>query len=149
MTGVTIQARPVIAGEAAGRILRLDEPLSFWGDVDPATGCLTDPRSLRHGLPLATRILVLPATRGSSSSSAVVLELLARGLAPAAIVLGRADAIVGLGILVGREMGHATIPLLELPAREQARLPDGAFARIDATGVIRVDEDVTEAGDRA
>lgn len=133
-----IPARVILAGEASGHLLRLDGPISFWGDVDPETGRLTDPRSSRHGQSIAGRILVLPATRGSSSSSAIMLELLAWGRAPAALVLGQVDAVIGLGILVAREMGYPTIPLLELPADRQSLLPDGAPAKIDRDGTVTV-----------
>ena len=53
------------------------------------------------------------------------------GHAPAAIVLGRIDAIVALGILVAREMGWATIPLAVMPPNEQALIADGAMLRVE------------------
>jgi predicted aconitase with swiveling domain len=131
-----VSATVVIAGRGHGRVLRLDEPLSFWGGVDPATALLSDPRGPRAGESIAGRVLMLPATRGSSSSSAVMLELIAGGRAPAAIVLGAIDAILGLGIIVGREMGYATVPLLLLPPEEQAQFADGAMVEIAADGRI-------------
>ena len=54
----------------------------------------------------------------------MLLEVLHGDNAPAAIVLGRPDAIVGLGILVAREMGWRTIPLVVVAADEQAVIPD-------------------------
>ena len=42
-----------------------------------------------------------------------------RAMRRLAIVLGRADAIVGLGVLVAREMGWATIPLVVMAPAEQ------------------------------
>ena len=119
-----------------GPLLRLEEPLSFWGGVDPATGRLSDPRSPQHGAGVAGTVLMVPEPRGSSSSSAVVLELLHRGLAPAAIVLGTVDAIIGLGILVGVEMGLAPRPLLSLPAAAMATFRQGALVTIDADGRV-------------
>jgi predicted aconitase with swiveling domain len=128
----------VIAGTGRGRVLRLAEPLSFWGGVDPATARLSDPRGARAGESIAGRVLMLPATRGSSSSSAVMLELIAGGRAPAAIVLGTIDAILGLGIIVGREMGYPAVPLLLLlPAEQQAQVADGAMVAIAENGEIR------------
>jgi predicted aconitase with swiveling domain len=112
------------------------EPLSFWGGVDPATGALTDPRSPHHGRRIGGTILMVPETRGSSSSSAVMLELLASGRAPAALLLDRIDAILGLGVLVAREMGWPTIPLLVLPASEQAAFADGEVIAVAADGTI-------------
>lgn len=126
----------ILPGRATGAVLRLGEPLSFWGGVDPSSGRLTDPRSPHHGVRIGGMILMVPETRGSSSSSAVMLELLSAGLAPAAIVMGRLDAILGLGILVAREMGWHTIPLLVLPSADQAGFSDGERIAIAEDGTI-------------
>ena len=125
----------LIDGIAEGPLLRLVEPISFWGGVDPATSRLTDPRHPQHGVAIAGTVLALAATRGSSSSSAIMLELLARGIAPAALLLAEPDAILALGVIVGREMGYKAIPVLALAAAAQALLPDGVL-RIAAGGGI-------------
>ena len=131
-----MRARTILPGSARGAVMRLDGALSFWGGVDPFTGTLTDPRSPHHGARIGGRILMVPETRGSSSSSAVMLELLSAGLAPAALVMGRLDAILGLGILVAREMGWRTIPLLVLPPADQAGFSDGEQVAIAEDGTI-------------
>ncbi len=66
----------------------------------------------------------------------VVLELIHRGLASAALILGTVDAIIGLGILVGLEMGLAPFPLLTLPAPAQATFRQGTIVTIDAVGSL-------------
>ena len=38
----SLQAKAVVDGAACGTVLALDEPLSFWGGVDPATGVIVD-----------------------------------------------------------------------------------------------------------
>ena len=87
----------------------LDEPLSFWGGVDPETGDITDVRHPQHGASVTGRILVMPSGRGSSSSASVLAESIRAGTAPAAIVLGEADPILALGAIVARELyGKAT-----------------------------------------
>ncbi len=131
-----IRGRVLIAGEANGEVLRLTEPMSFWGGVDPATGVLNDPRGLALDESVTGRILVLAATRGSSSSSAVMLELLANGRSPAALIMAQADAILVLGVIVAREMDWPTIPVLEIPIPEQAKLVTGMRVRISTDGVV-------------
>ena len=79
---------------------------------------------------------MLPATRGSSSSSAVMLELVARGRAPAAIVLARIDAILGLGLVVAAELGHAPPPLLRLDEAAQAGFADGEEVTVGRDGAL-------------
>ncbi len=117
LTGV-----PVHGGESRGPLLVLERPLSFWGGVDPETGRVSDPRHPQHGEPLRGRILVMERAIGSSSSSAIMLELLRNDVAPAAIVLGSTDAILVLGILVAEELGYPSIPLIDLGSEGVARL---------------------------
>jgi uncharacterized protein len=92
---------PAVSGPA----LTLTAPISFWGGVDPKTSVIVDVRHPQHGIPIAGTILTLPGTIGSSSASAVLLELIHRGIAPSAIILHEPDAILLLGVLVAREMG--------------------------------------------
>ena len=132
---MVVKGRVLIDGEGKGPLLRLSEPISFWGGVDPATARLTDPRHPQHGVSIAGAVLALAATRGSSSSSAIMLELLARGIAPAALLLATPDAILALGVIVGREMGYKPIPVLELSVAEQTLLPEGVL-RVSAGGAI-------------
>jgi predicted aconitase with swiveling domain len=104
--------------------------LSLWGGVDPFSGKLTDPALPHCGESVKGKVLMIAEPVGSSSSSAVLLELLHAGNAPAAIVLGCADAIVALGVLVAHEMGWATIPVAVMPPSEQAKIADGETIRI-------------------
>lgn len=127
-----------LPGTARGRLMKLDT-VSFWGGVDPATGLLTDPSIAHCGESVAGRVLWIAEPRGSSSSSAVMLELLAEGRAPAALLLGRIDAILGLGIVVAREMGHAPIPLLTVDPAAMAALGDGAMVAVRLDGTVHVE----------
>ena len=79
-----IQGRPVVAGEAAGELLFSDEPLSFWGGYDAATGEIIDRRHPLSGRIAAGRVLAIPFTKGSSTTTAVFLEAVRAGTAPAA-----------------------------------------------------------------
>ncbi len=102
--GVALEV--LIPGPAASaKPLVLTAPISFWGGVDPKKSVIADVRHPQHGIPIAGTILTLPGTIGSSSASAVLLELIHRGIAPAAIILHEPDAILLLGVLVAREMG--------------------------------------------
>ena len=118
-----IHTRILFAGEAQGPLLQLAAPISFWGGVDAGTGRITDPRHPDHGAKIAGTVLAISATIGSSSSSAVMLELLRVSKAPAALLLGDIDAILTLGVVVAREMDYPTIPVLALTKEEFAALP--------------------------
>ena len=130
---MALTARTLYPGEAAGALLVLDEPLSFWGGVDPVHGHVTNPRHPQHGASVAGRVLAIPRLVGSSSSSAVLLELIRVGRAPAALVLGAVDAILVVGCLAGRELGYACPPVVTLaPAAFAALPPAASVVRVDA-----------------
>ena len=98
-------AIPLIPGpEAEGRAMVLTAPISFWGGVDPKTSRVADVRHPQHGAEIRGRVLFLPGTIGSSSASAILLELVHRGIAPVALALHQPDAILLLGLIVAREM---------------------------------------------
>ncbi len=129
-------ARTLVAGTATGPALVLQEPLSFWGGVDPATGDVIDPRHPQRGANVAGRILVLPAGRGSSSSSSVLAEAIRAGTGPAAIILGEADPILALGAIVARELYGIVTPVVV--AHEEVRTGDSV--RVRATPrVVRIE----------
>ena len=104
-----------MAGDAHGPALVLDEPLSFWGGVDPATGDIIDVHHAQRDANVAGRVLVMPSGRGSSSSSSVLAESIRAGTAPAALVLGEPDPILALGAIVARELYGRTIPVVVAP----------------------------------
>jgi uncharacterized protein len=99
-------------GTAEGELLVLAAPLSFWGGVSWETGAITNVRHPQRGEIVSGRVLVVPEPVGSSSSAAVLLELIRAGRAPAAIVLGRPDAILVIACLVAKEMGWTAPPVL-------------------------------------
>jgi uncharacterized protein len=130
-----MKAHPLLPGEARGEILKLTAPLSFWGGIDPKTGAIIQVRHPQHGVKIGERILCLPSTIGSSSSSAVLLELIRNGHAPAALVMGAPDAILLIGCLVAKEMGWPAPPAFSLAPDRQKHLGNGPYA-IDANGII-------------
>lgn len=107
-----VVGRVVVAGEAEGPVLHSDEPLSFWGGYDAADGRITDPHHPLAGETGAGSVLALPATRGSSTTAAVLLEAIRRGTAPAALITRGVDAFVALAAFVGEEMYPAVPPIV-------------------------------------
>lgn len=131
-----MRGRVLVAGEGAGPLARLAAPISFWGGVDPLTGAVADPRHPDHGRALAGTVLFVPEAVGSSSSSAIMLELLRNGVAPAAVLMGRADAILALGVVVARELGYRPIPVIEVEAGALVGWSEGARLRVGTGGEV-------------
>ncbi len=115
------EVRVLVAGAGSGPVLALDEPLSFWGGVDPETGDVIDRRHPQHGSNVAGTVLVMPGGRGSSSASSVLAECLRLGTGPAAIVVRDADEILMLGSLVAGLLYQRSCPVVAVPAEQFAR----------------------------
>lgn len=127
-----IEGRVLVDGDADGEMLRADEPLSFWGGLDPETGEIIDRRHPQAGTNVAGRILVMPSGRGSSSSSSVLAEAIRSGTAPAGIVMEEADGILALGAFVAAELYGTSIPVIVVSSSDDfASIPDGVEARIE------------------
>jgi hypothetical protein len=125
--------RSLVEGEARGEIIILDEPLSFWGGYEPATGRIIDPRHPQHGMSLTGRIVAMAHGRGSSSSASVLAEALRLGTGPAGLVLERPDQILVTGSLVAGLLYGVVCPVAV------GKVPTGASGiwELGPEGVIR------------
>lgn len=123
-----MKGRVLVAGQARGPALVLEEPLSFWGGLDPVSGEIVEATHPQRGESVTGRILVMPSGRGSSSSATVLAEAIRLGTGPAGIVLVEPDDIVVIGALVAAELYGAAIPVI---------VPDpAAYAAIRSGGIL-------------
>lgn len=113
--GASWRTEVLFEGGAEGCVLRLDAPISFWGGISPVTSEVTLAGHPQRGERIADRMLVIPHLIGSSSSSAILLELTYIGRAPRALILGGRDAILPVGVVVARQMGWPAPPVVILP----------------------------------
>ena len=66
--------RGLVHGKAEGACLKLDDPLSFWGGFDSASGKVIDRCHPQHGACLSGTMLFMERGRGSSSGASVLAE---------------------------------------------------------------------------
>lgn len=136
-------------GSAAGRLLVLTEPLSFYGGVDPETGVIVQADHPRRGECVTGRILALPRSSGSTVGSWTLLRMAKLNTAPAAIVSRSADAVLVTGTLSG---GLVHLDGLTLdPALDggEAFIPEhDAWIEVEGVGDRHGDDDRHGDGDR-
>ena len=133
-----IQGRPVVAGEARGELLIAHEPLSFWGGYDARTGEIVDRRHPLSGQVAAGRVLAIPFTRGSSATTAVLLEAVRAGTAPAAILTTGVDSFFALASIVAAEIYGRPIPIVALDSQDFATLRSGQWVKVTSNGIIHL-----------
>jgi predicted aconitase with swiveling domain len=140
-------AEVIVAGTGCGIAVVTDEPISFWGGLDPDSGEITDRRHPLSGQSVAGKVLVLPHGRGSCSASGVLLEAIRNGFAPAAIVVSRVDPIIGLGSILGDELYARPVPVLRLKTDQWAFIRTGDYVEINPSGHVAVTRALDGAGD--
>jgi predicted aconitase with swiveling domain len=132
MRARAFDAVTLVPGVASGPILRLDEPLSFWGGLDSATGTIIDRLHPQRGAAVAGRVLMMPGGRGSSSGSATLAEALRLGNGPAAILMLERDPIVVVGAMVAAELYGLACPVALADGRDWETLAAAASLTMEA-----------------
>lgn len=128
-----------MGGDARGRLLVGEQPLSFWGGYDAATGTIIDGRHDLAGRDAAGLVLAIPGSRGSSTTTAVLLEAVRQGTAPSAILTRGVDTFLALAAVVAQELYGTTLPVVALEPSAFHALPAGAMATVRFDGTVRVE----------
>lgn len=133
--GRLLIAGELILGQAtSGPLLRLTEPVSFWGGVDEKTGQIIDQHHPQYKVCLAGTALLMGAARGSSSSSSTLLECVRLETAPAMLLLTERDTILPVGVAAAWEIYGRGPSVVLLPGPLYAQ--DGERIQVDQEGRI-------------
>ena len=131
-----IDGHPLVAGHAAGIALVGREPLSFWGGYDSRTSEIVDRAHPLSGEMAAGRVLVVPFSRGSSTTTAVLLEAIRAGTAPAAILVTGRDSFFALASIVAAEMYGRSLPVVAIDEVHLDTIETGDTLEIDPGGHV-------------
>jgi len=132
-----IAGRASVAGTADGDALVSSEALSFWGGYDFRTGTIIDEHHPLAGVCAAGRILAVPFSKGSSTTTAVLLEAVRAGTAPAAILTTAVDPFFALASVVAGVMYGKSFPVIALDPSDFTSLKTGDRLIIASSGVVR------------
>ena len=138
MERLILIGKPVISGKASGIALVSREPLSFWGGYDWKSGEITDRRHPLSGENARGKVLVVPFTRGSSTTTAVLLEAIREGTAPAAIVTTATDFFFALASVVAGELYEKSFPLIALSESDFGMIKTGDQVEVLEDGKLIV-----------
>ena len=128
-----LKGRRVMGGYADGEALVSREPVSFYGGVDPLTGCITEPGHCCCGENISGKVFVFPTGKGSTVGSYIIYRMKKLGTAPVAIVNVETEAILATGCVI------SDIPLVDKLDRNPVE--------VISTGVrviVRGDEGIVE-----
>lgn len=131
-----ITGRILNGGAAAGEVLALDAPLSFWGAFDPRSGRIIDIHHPQRGRSISGTILMMRETRGSGTAPGGMAEAIRLGTAPAAVLLIRPDINLAIGAMVARALYGRSCPVLSVSEEDYGELAGCASLAIGADGGI-------------
>lgn len=131
MTSIT--GTRITSGSAEAAVLKLDDPVSFWGGIGPE-GTIIDVHHPQHGATVTGRVLVMRTGRGSSSGTYVLAELIRLGLAPAGIILTEPDGIIATGALVAAELYGTEVPIAVVSGDDYDLIEDGVHVSMAVYG---------------
>lgn len=129
-----LKGRKVMGGKAEGEALVSIEPVSFYGGVDPATGCITEPGHCCCGENISGKVFVFPSGKGSTVGSYVIYRMKKQGTAPAAIINIETEAIIATGCVI------SDIPLVDkLDQNPVEKIKNGSLVKVDADrGIVEI-----------
>lgn len=119
-----LHGRKIFSGKAKGIAMVSDQPISFYGGVDPKTGVVVEKGHPLEGKCIAGKILVFPSGKGSTVGSYTIYRLKKNGKAPKAMVLKECEAIVAVGAIL------AEIPCIDKIKIE--KIKNGSTIEINA-----------------
>ncbi|UCD73686.1 MAG: DUF126 domain-containing protein [Candidatus Bathyarchaeota archaeon] len=120
------KGRSVVGGTGKGIALVSNQPLSFFGEVDPNTGTIVSQSSDIKGECVSGRVLIFPHGRGSTVGSYVIYALKENGTAPCAIINEETEIIIAAGCSL------ANIPLVD-------RMNDFTTSIVRSGDIVKVD----------
>jgi hypothetical protein len=123
-----LHGRAIHRGQAQGVALVSPAPIGFLGGIDPETGIVIEPGHPLQGQCIAGRVLVFPTGKGSTVGSYTLYRLSKHGLAPAAIINSRSEAIVAVGAII------AGIPVVDQV--DIAQIQTGDHMTVDGEDVL-------------
>ncbi len=125
------------AGEAAGPVLVLSEPVSFWGAFDPRSGRIVDTHHPQCGVALGGHILLLPETRGSGGTPGGIAEAVRRGTGPLGIILITPDINLAVGAQVAAALYGRHCPVISVSESDYHALVQQKRLAIAADGSVK------------
>ena len=122
-----VRGRKISPGKTEGLVLVSQDPISFFGGVDPETGIVTEKGHKIEGFTIKNKVLVFPHGKGSTVGSYALYRMKKGDVSPKAIVNIECEPIVAVGAII------SNIPTIDRLAKNPLSiLRNGMRVRVDA-----------------
>jgi predicted aconitase with swiveling domain len=127
-----LKGRIIYKGVGEGEALTTNQPISFYGGVDPTTGEVIEKGHELQGKTVKNKILVFPTGKGSTVGSYTLYRMKKNGTAPAGIINRDCETVVAVGAIISE------IPCID--KIDISRIKTGDRVRIEAGTVTLVED---------
>jgi predicted aconitase with swiveling domain len=133
-----MQGRSIYPGVAQGEALVTSQAISFFGGIDPETGCVVERGHTLEGQYIGGKVLVFPTGKGSTVGSYTLYRLKHNGHAPLAILNAECETITAVGCIIAEIICVDQLPIQNIPM--------GSRVLID-NNQVRIENPITTGGE--
>ena len=120
-----LKGRIISRGVAESAALKTNQPISFYGGVDPETSEILEKGHELQGKRIKGKILVFPTGKGSTVGSYTLYRLKKGGVAPAGIINGECETVVAVGAIISEIPCIDKIDIAQIKTGDIVRIENG------------------------
>jgi predicted aconitase with swiveling domain len=120
-----LKGRIIYKGVGEGEALTTNQPISFYGGVDPTTGEVIEKGHELQGKTVKNKILVFPTGKGSTVGSYTLYRMKKNGTAPAGIVNRECETIVAVGVIISEIPCVDQVDITQIHTGDRVKVENG------------------------
>lgn len=117
-----LEGRIIKYGKVEGEALVSNQPIGFFGGIDPNTGVIIEKGHPLEGKNTNGKILIFPTGKGSTVGSYVLYRMKKNGVAPVAIINEECEPIVAVGAIISDVTCVDKINIKEIKNGDKVRI---------------------------
>lgn len=117
-----LEGRIIKYGKVEGEAIVSDQPIGFFGGIDPNTGLVIEKGHPLEGKNINGKILIFPTGKGSTVGSYVLYRMKKNGVAPVAIINEECEPIVAVGAIISDVTCVDKINIKEIKNGDKVRI---------------------------
>ena len=117
-----LKGRIISKGTVEGQALVTNQPISFYGGVDPDRGVIVEKGHELEGKEIKGKILVFPNGKGSTVGSYTLYRLKKNGVAPAGMINKECETVVAVGAIISEIPCVDKIDISQITTGDSIRL---------------------------
>jgi predicted aconitase with swiveling domain len=131
---VILKGRKVMHGIVEGEAIVSSNPVSFYGGIDPISGCVIEQGHCCLGENISGKVFVFPTGKGSTVGSYIIYRMKKLGSAPIAIINQETESIIATGCVI------SGIPLIDKLDKDPIKvIKTGMRVKVNADqGIVEI-----------